>query len=52
MNMVMNLEVPQKAGNFLTILVTISFSRETLFHVVSGWIFTTFTDIANSEHLL
>jgi len=32
-NMVMNLQVPYKAGNFLTSSVNISLSRRTLFHV-------------------
>ena len=34
-NAVMNLRVPYNAGNFLTNLETISFSRRTLFHGVS-----------------
>jgi hypothetical protein len=34
-NTVMNLRVPQRAGNFLTSWVTISFSRRTLIHGVS-----------------
>jgi hypothetical protein len=33
-NMIMNLWVPQKAGNFLTSLVSIIFSRRNLMHVV------------------
>ena len=34
-NAVMNLQVPLNAGNFLTIRKPVSFSRRTLFHVVS-----------------
>jgi hypothetical protein len=34
-NTVMNIWVPRKAGNFLTSLVTISFSRRTLLRRVS-----------------
>jgi hypothetical protein len=33
-NTVMNFRVPQKAGNLLTIWVTVSFSRKTLLYVV------------------
>jgi hypothetical protein len=36
-NMVMNLQVPQKAENFLNNCVTVSFSRGTLLHGV-GWL--------------
>jgi hypothetical protein len=35
MNAVMNLRVPQNAGNFLTILEQVNFSRRTLLHGVS-----------------
>jgi CRISPR/Cas system-associated protein Cas7 (RAMP superfamily) len=35
MNAVMNLRVPQHAGNYLTSLKPVSFSRRTLLHVVS-----------------
>jgi hypothetical protein len=34
-NMLMNLRVPYNAGNFLTSLGPVSFSRKTLLHVVS-----------------
>jgi hypothetical protein len=34
-NTVMNFQVPQKAGNFLTSRVTVSFSRRTLLHGIS-----------------
>jgi hypothetical protein len=34
-NTVMNFRVPQNEGNFLTICVTISFSRKTLLHGVN-----------------
>jgi hypothetical protein len=34
-NMVMNFQVPEKAGNFLTRRGTISFSKRTLLHLVS-----------------
>jgi hypothetical protein len=34
-NAVMNLRVPQNAGNFLTSCKTVSFSRRTLLHGVS-----------------
>jgi len=34
-NKVMNLQVPWKSGNFLTRLVTISFSKRVLFHGVN-----------------
>jgi hypothetical protein len=40
-NTVMNFRVPWKAGNFLTCLATMSFSRNTLFHGVS--LFSWFT---------
>jgi hypothetical protein len=33
-NTVMNLGLAQKAGNFLTILLTVRFSRQTLLHAV------------------
>jgi hypothetical protein len=33
-NMAMKLFVPQKAGNFLTCLVAVSFSRKTLLHEI------------------
>jgi hypothetical protein len=34
-NAVMNFRVPKNAGNFLTSLETVSFSRRTLLHAVS-----------------
>jgi len=34
-NEIMNLQVPQNAGNFLTKLEPVSFSRRTVFHGVS-----------------
>jgi hypothetical protein len=35
LNMIMNPQFPQKAGNFLTSSVTINFSRRILFHGVN-----------------
>jgi hypothetical protein len=39
-NVVMNLRVPKKAGNFLTSCKPVSFSRRPLFHGVSKVMFT------------
>ena len=39
MNAVMNLRVPQNAGNFLTSLEPVSFSERTLVHGVSLFVY-------------
>jgi hypothetical protein len=38
-NTAMNLRVPQKPGNFLTGWMTVRFSRRTLLHGWSGWLY-------------